>query len=140
VQDLSPEELALVATLIKEDVLQGLDGLQALNSTGNMTLSDALGSGEWLMGGVPTSPILISLAMKCLDSAPQLATAFNAFDEYHGPLPVPSLDGFLRLGKLLRQALAGSDQPDEMLRFQSMFSWLVWPSTNISSSSAGAVS
>jgi hypothetical protein len=55
-QNVSPEELALIATLLREDVLRGLDGLQALNSTGNMTLGEALINGQRLMGGVPMSP------------------------------------------------------------------------------------
>jgi hypothetical protein len=104
-QNVSPEELALIATLLREDVLRGLDGLQALNSTGNMTLGEALINGQRLMGGVPMSPALLSLAMKCVGSASQLQTAFDAFNQYHGPLPVPSLDGFVGLGKLIRQAI-----------------------------------
>lgn len=66
---MSPEELALIATLLREDVLRGLDGLQALNSTGNMTLGEALINGQRLMGGVPMSPALLSLAMKFWDLA-----------------------------------------------------------------------
>ena len=124
-QKLSPEEVALIATLFREDLLQGLDGLQALNSTGNMTVRDALSKGEGMIGGVPMSPVLVSLAMKCVSSASQLSTAFSAFDEYHGPLPIPSLDAFVGLGKLLRHTLAASNKPDETMRFQSMFSWLV---------------
>lgn len=97
--------MALVATLIREDVLRGLDGLQALNSTGNMTLGEALLNGQQLMGAIPMSPALLSLAMKCVGSASQLQTAFDAFNQYHGPLPVPSLDGFIGLGKLVQQAI-----------------------------------
>lgn len=97
--------MALIATLIREDVLRGLDGLQALNSTGNMTLGEALVNGQRLIGGVPMSPALFTLALKCVGSVSQLQTAFDAFNEYHGPLPVPSLDGFVGLGKLIRQAI-----------------------------------
>ena len=43
--------------------------------------------------------------MKCVGSASQLQTAFDDFNQYHGPLPVPSLDGFVGLGKLIRQAI-----------------------------------
>ena len=107
-QNVSPEELALIATLLREDVLRGLDGLQALNSTGNMTLGEALINGQQLMGGIPMSPALFSLAMKCVGSASQLQTAFDAFNQYHGPLPVPSLDGFVGLGKLIQRTI-GTD-------------------------------
>lgn len=104
-QNISPEELALLSTLIREDVLRGLDGLQALNSTANMTLGDALINGQRLIGSIPMSPALLSLAMKCIGSESQLATAFDAFNEYHGSLPIPSLDAFVGLGKLIRQAI-----------------------------------
>lgn len=105
VQNATPEELALIATLLREDVLKGLDGLQAMNFTGNMTLGDALINGLHSIGSVPMSPALLSLAMKCVGSASQLATAFDAFNEYHGPLPVPTFDAFVGLGKLIRQAI-----------------------------------
>lgn len=104
-QNISPEELALLSTLIREDVLRGLDGLQALNYTANMTLGDALTNGQRFIGNIPMSPALLSLAMKCIGSESQLATAFDAFNEYHGPLPIPSLDAFVGLGKLIRQAI-----------------------------------
>ena len=97
--------MALIATLLREDVLKGLDGLQALNNTGNMTLAEALINGQSLMGKIPMSPALLSLAMKCVGSASQLQTAFDAFNDYHGPLPVPSLDGFIGFGKLIQQAI-----------------------------------
>ena len=102
---MTSEELALIAYLIREDVLKGLDGVQALNNTGNLTLADALKKGEQMAGGIPMSPALLSLAFKCVGSASQLTTALNAFNAYHGPLPVPSLDAFVGLGKWIRQVI-----------------------------------
>lgn len=107
-QNVSPEELALIAMLLREDVLKGLDGLQSLNYTGNMTLAEALINGERLVGSLPMSPALVSLAMKCVGSASQIVTAFDAFNDYHGPLPVPTFDAFVELGKLIRQAIGMS--------------------------------
>ena len=102
---MTSEELALISYLIREDVLKGLDGVQALNNTGNLTLGDAIKKGEQMAGGIPMSPALLSLAFKCVGSASQLTTALEAFNSYHGPLPVPSLDAFVGLGKLIRQVI-----------------------------------
>lgn len=104
-QHVTAEELALIATLVRDDVLKGLDGMSALNATGNMTIGDALIRGQQMVGGIPMSPALLSLAFKCIDSATQITTLLQAYRDYHGPLPVPTLNAFIALGKLIQETL-----------------------------------
>ena len=91
-QGLSPEELALLAL----EVRQSLEGLTSPNLSNISTNR----------GIVPLSTTLAALTLKCVDSAKQVSTALQAFNAYHGPIPVPSFDAFVQAHKLLQQTLS----------------------------------
>lgn len=70
-----------------------------------MTIDDFLKKEEILTSAIPLSPVLLSLALKCMDTGTQVSNALNTFSQYHGPLPIPTFDGFVALHKLIQKVL-----------------------------------
>lgn len=93
-QQLSPGELALLVELMREEVMQGLEGVAFQNLTGNPKY------------GASFSPALAALSLKCVESAMQVTSIIRSFDSYNGPLPVPSFDAFVQAHKLLKRTLS----------------------------------
>ncbi len=105
-QDLKWDELALAMALIKEaDFMNNTNWMSEMNSTSNMTIDDFLKKEEIFTSAIPLSPVLLSLALKCMDTGTQVSNALNTFSQYHGPLPIPTFDGFVALHKLIQKVL-----------------------------------
>jgi hypothetical protein len=108
-QDLKWDELALAMTLIKEaDFMNHTNWMSEMNSTSNMTIDDFLKKEEIFTSAIPLSPVLLSLALKCMDTGTQVSNALTSFSHYRGPLPIPTFDGFVALHKLIRKVLGMS--------------------------------
>jgi hypothetical protein len=105
-QDLKWDELALAMALIKEaDFMNHTNWMSEMNSTSNMTMDEFLKKEEIFTSAIPLSPVLLSLALKCMDTGTQVSNALQIFSQYHGPLPIPTFDGFVALHKLIRKVL-----------------------------------
>ncbi len=105
-QDLKWDELALAMALIKEaDFMNHTNWMSEMNSTSNMTMDEILKKEEIFTSSIPLSPVLLSLALKCMDTGAQVSNALRTFSQYRGPLPIPTFDSFVALHKLIRKVL-----------------------------------
>jgi hypothetical protein len=122
IQDLKWDELALAMALIKEaDFMNNTNWMSEMNSTSNMTIDEFLKKEEIFTSAIPLSPVLLSLALKCMDTGTQVSNALNTFSQYHGPLPIPTFDGFVALHKLIQKVLVNNGQYEEAIRIQQHF-------------------
>ncbi|CAM6001577.1 unnamed protein product [Sphagnum balticum] len=122
IQDLKWDELALAMALIKEaDFMNNTNWMSEMNSTSNMTIDEFLKKEEMFTSAIPLSPVLLSLALKCMDTGTQVSNALKTFSQYRGPLPIPTFDGFVALHKLIQKVLVNNGQYEEAIRIQQHF-------------------
>ncbi|KAL3693440.1 hypothetical protein R1sor_007091 [Riccia sorocarpa] len=122
-QRLSRKELELLASITRKQFEKSVNQGYNFNWTeANATLVDELSKGHEDSENLELTPELLLLASKCVDTAQEIISAIDLINQYNGPLPVPRLDTFVSVHKLIKRALESQEgRFDDIVALQKKF-------------------